>query len=228
MALTTYAELQTSVITELDRTGNTEFTTAVPDFVNRCESKLNRKLRLREMEQLAYATYSVGTNALADRLLAMPSGYVELIPPLRGKVATADDTTYEEIPYVDPGKISLHYGSATTAGQLRYTLRDQLEFSAPVGSEHTIMMHFIKGWDLATDTTNWLLTNYPDAYLYGTLMEASVFIIDDTRAAGWKLLFDEVMRDLQELSERGRDDAELDTSEIASMSDNRGFNILTG
>lgn len=228
MALTTYAELQTAVITELDRTGNTEFTTAVPDFVNRCEAKINRKLRLREMETLAYATYSAGTVELADRLLALPSGYVEMIMPLRAKVSTADDTTYTELKYVDPGKISMYYGTAGTADDLRYTLRDQIEFASPVSSDHLIMMHFIKGWDLATDTTNWLLTNYPDAYLYGTLMEASVFIIDDTRAAGWKLLFDEVMRDLQELSERGRDDAELDTSEIASMSDNRGFNILTG
>lgn len=228
MALTTYAELQTAVITELDRTGNTEFTNAVPDFVNRCEAKINRKLRLREMETLAYATYAAGTVALEDRLLALPTGYVEMIMPLRAKVSAADDTTYKELKYVDPGKISTYYGTAATAGQLAYTLRDQIEFASPVGSDHLIMMHFIKGWDLATSSTNWLLTNYPDAYLYGTLMEASVFIVDDQRAAGWLALFKAAMDDLQELSERGRDDAELDVSELAGMSSRGSWNILTG
>ena len=36
------------------------------------------------------------------------------------------------------------------------------------------------------------------------------------------------MRDLNELSERGRDDAELDVSELAGMSNYGTFNIITG
>jgi len=228
MALTNYTTLQAAIEEEIDTSGGPEMVAAIPDFITRCEAKINRRLRLREMEQLAYTTYAAGTVALADRLLALPTGYVEMIMPLRAKVATADDTTYEELRYVDPGKISMYYGTAAAAGELAYTLRDQIEFSSPVGSAHTIMMHFIKGWSIATTATNWLLTNYPDVYLYGSLVEASVFIVADDRAVGWKTLFEEAMRDLQELSERGRDDAELDTSEIAGMSRQNGFNILLG
>jgi len=227
MALTTYAELQTAIQTELD-IAETAFVASIPDLINRAESKINRKLRLREMETLAYATYAAGTVALADRLLALPTGYVEMIMPLRAKVSTSDDTSYTELKYVDPGKISMYYGTAAVAGQLAYTLRDQIEFSSPVGVDHLIMMHFIKGWDLATSSTNWLLTNYPDAYLYGALAEAEGFLRNDSRVPMWKALFDECIRDLQELSERGRDDAELDVSEISGMSNRGSFNIITG
>lgn len=227
MALTTYAELQTAIQTELDISEAT-FVASIPDLINRAESKINRKLRLREMETLAYATYGVGTTELADRLLALPTGYVEMIPPLRMKPSTAADTAYEEVLYTDPGKISLFYGPATRAGAMRYTLRDQLEFSSPVGTEHTVMMHFIKGFDIATNLSNWLLTNYPDSYLYGALAEAEMFLRNDQRVPTWKTLFAECMADLQELSERGRDDAELDVSELGRMSGSGSFNIITG
>ena len=226
MALSNYTELQAAIANEIDSAGGTEMVAAIPDFIKRCESKINRKLRLREMEQLAYTSYAPGTTSLEDRLLALPTGYVEMLMPLRAKPATSDDTAYEELRYVDPGKISLYYGAAGT--KLAYTLRDQIEFSSPVGTTHTIMMHFIKGWTLASTATNWLLTNYPDAYLYGSLVEASVFILDDKRAAIWQALFDETMRDLQELSERGRDDAELDISELSSMSNRGSWNVITG
>jgi len=227
MALTTYLELQTAVQTELDIT-ETGFVAAIPDMVKRCEAKINRRARLREMETLAYATYAAGTAALGDRLLALPVGYIEMLMPLRIKPSTAADTAYEELRYVDPARIVEYYGASATAGRLSYTLRDQIEFSAPVGSDHLVMMHYLKGWDLATDTSNWLLTNYPDVYLYGTLSEAEGFMRNDERIVLWKTLFEEGLADLNELSERGRDDAELDVSELASMGDRSTFNILNG
>lgn len=227
MALGTYAELQTSLQNELRRTG-TAYTDAIPDLILRCEVKMNRRLRLREMETLAYATYAVGTNAIADRLLALPAGYVEMLQPLRAKKSTEDDTKYIPLTYLDPQQISDRYGNVERIDGLCYTLRDQIEFSAATAQELTIMMHYLKKWDLATDTTNWLLTNYPDAYLYGALMESELFLRDDARAGTWKQLYDEAIHDLNELSNRGRDDAELDVSEIARISRSDSFSIIYG
>ncbi|MGB5336346.1 MAG: hypothetical protein WBN07_12055 [Woeseiaceae bacterium] len=226
MALTNYTTLQTAVITELDRTGNTEFTTAVPDFITRAEAKMNRVLRLREMEDVTTDTYSAATSSYADRSMSLPARYIELLN-LEHKVATADDTTYEPVIFVAPADMPKYY-TTSSAGDLYYTLRDAIEYSHAVGVDHTIRFHYLKKLDIATDTTNWLLTNYPDAYLYGALVEASVFIVDDQRAVGWLALFKAAMEDLQSLSERGRDDSQLDTSEIAGMSDRSTFNILRG
>jgi hypothetical protein len=40
---------------------------------------------------------------------------------------------------------------------------------------------------------NWLLEQYPDAYLYGTLYNAEIYLDNATRAAQWKGLVDEVV-----------------------------------
>lgn len=225
MSLANYTDLQTAIQTEIDKI-ETGFVAALPDLVKRCEVKLNRRLRLREMEQLSYTTYSVGTTAIEDRLLAVPSPYVEVLD-LRAKVATANDDSYEPVTYVDPAVIHRYY-TTSTSGTLYYTLRDQIEFSRPVGVDHEVMMHFIKKWDIAADTTNWLLTNYPDVYLYGSLVEAALFWRDKDLFAIWKAMFDEAMTELNELSERGRDEAELDVNEVSSMSNRGHFNVLTG
>ncbi|MBR52349.1 hypothetical protein CMK19_01100 [Candidatus Poribacteria bacterium] len=43
--------------------------------------------------------------------------------------------------------------------------------------------------DLAANNTNWLLTNYPDAYLYGSLLHSSPYLQEDQRVAVWNTLY---------------------------------------
>jgi len=45
-------------------------------------------------------------------------------------------------------------------------------------------------------TTNWLLTAYPDAYLYGTLIQSAARIQDDARLPMWKALFAETVDEI--------------------------------
>ena len=212
MALSTYAELQTAIRNELDISTSGISDAAIVDAITRCEAKVCRKARLREMEQLAYATYSSGS-----RYLALPTGFLEMLN-LKVKVATAADTTYAEAQYVAPFRLTDYYGSS--ADKWYFTLRDQIEFHKEPSADQTVMMHYLKRWDIATDSTNWLLTNFPDVYLYGSLMECELYVRDDQRAPAWKSLFEEGIADLNALDERGRDDALLDTSEAAGVTSN--------
>lgn len=221
MALSNYTELLAAVRTELDISTSGISDAAIADAVTRAEAKINRRGRFREGEQLSYATYSSGS-----RYLALPSGFVELLN-LRIKVATAADTTYVPVNYVDPQRIHEYYDTASDQ-TFYYTLRDQIELSHEPVSDHRVMMHYLKKWDIATDSTNWLLTNYPDIYLYGSLVECEAHVRDDQRIPVWKSLFDQGIRDLNKLSERNRDDAELSTAQVAGMSNRSLFNILTG
>ncbi len=221
MALSNYVELQAAVRTELGISTSGITDAAIVDAITRAESKINRRARLREMEQLAYATYASGS-----RFLALPDGFLELIN-LRVKKASEADTKYVEIPYVDPGRLWEYYEDNHTLERLRYTLRDQIEFSYEVTEDHTVMMHFIKRWDLATNSTNWLLTNFPDVYLYGALAECEMHVKKDERIVLWKSLFDEGIAELNSLDERGRDDAVLDTYEVSSMTNRSFYNIAT-
>jgi hypothetical protein len=50
MALSTYTDLQASVVLWALRTGDSEFTAQVPDFITLAEKRMNRRLRLAEME----------------------------------------------------------------------------------------------------------------------------------------------------------------------------------
>ncbi len=53
-------------------------------------------------------------------------------------------------------------------------------------------------------TTNWLLTAHPDLYLFASLVEASMFGVNDERAALWKGRRDEAVEEIERLSRAGQ------------------------
>lgn len=226
MALSNYTELQAAVRTEMRNVTTGGLTAdALTDCIARAESKINRKTRLREAEQISTATYSANDNTIESRRIAMPTNYVEILD-LRWKVASQQDTAYEAAIYVAPERIHEFYTGAGN-GNLYYTLRSQIEFNRQTGgTDYEIMMHYIKAWDIASDATNWLLTNYPDAYLYGACAEVAGHMRSE-EVGYYKALFEESLRDLDDLSQRGRDDAEMDLSDITALANRRTYNILS-
>ena len=55
-----------------------------------------------------------------------------------------------------------------------------------------------------TITTNWILANAPDIYLYGSLMEAEAFLQNDPRIPLWKAGYDEASLELQLQDDKDR------------------------
>ena len=53
-------------------------------------------------------------------------------------------------------------------------------------------------------TTNWLLTAHPDLYLFGSLVEAEMFGVNDERAPLWKGRRDEIFDEIEKLSNKTR------------------------
>jgi len=225
VALSNYTELQAAIRVEMGGVSTGGLSAdALTDAIDRAEAKISRRARLREAEKIATATYQTSSQAIEDRRIALPTGYVEFLD-LRWKKASQADTAYTDAFYVAPERIHEYYGR--TDG-LWYTLRSQIEFNRHTGGvEYELMMHYFKRWDIATDATNWLLTNYPDVYLYGACMEAAVHMRDDPAATAYKTLFDQALAEMNELSERGRDDSIADISDLAAMSGNHSYNILT-
>ena len=52
--------------------------------------------------------------------------------------------------------------------------------------------------------TNWLLTAHPDLYLFGALVEAEMFGVNDERAPLWKARRDEIFDEIEKLSNKTR------------------------
>jgi len=223
VTISTYAELQTAVGNWLART---DLTNRIPEFISIGDSRLNRKLRIREMHQLSTTAYTS-----ASRFIELPANCLEIID-IQIKAADAADTLYEPLTFEAPELMYTRYGRTSEnygAGRPQYyTLRDEIEIDKPVGSgdTFTLRIHYLKKWNIASDSTNWLLSNYEDAYLYSALVQAEAFLKNDNRIMVWKSGLDEVMKELNLLSERSRDDSQLHVDN--ALIRRGGFNILNG
>ena len=60
--------------------------------------------------------------------------------------------------------------------------------------------------DVASDaaTTNDMLTNNPDIYLYGVLLEAEPFLMNDQRVQLWAMAFRQAIGDVQDQDNKDR------------------------
>ena len=78
----------------------------------------------------------------------------------------------------------------------------EIHFEPTPDAEYEIEMNYYEFDPLSgTNTTNWLLEDYPDVYLYGTLLEAEAYLMNDPRLQIWKLAFDQA---ITELNREGR------------------------
>lgn len=222
MALSTYTELQASIADEIAWDSDAVSADIIRNAIDRAESKINRKCRLREVEQLSDIDYP--SNGDRPRFVPLPERFVEMLD-LRIKPQSASDTDYTAVIYVPPQSIHKYYNSSSDS--YFFTVRDQIEISKEAQNPQKLMMHYYKKWDIATDQTNWLLSNYSDVYFYGALFEIELYMNNDARYPLWKQLFNEVLKEINEVDERSRDDAVLDVSEIAGLS-RHSYNILQG
>jgi hypothetical protein len=67
-------------------------------------------------------------------------------------------------------------------------------------------MTYYKSFDALSDSTqtNWLILNAPDLYLYGTLLQAEPFLMNDERVPLWERGVRQVINDLQQQDDKDR------------------------
>jgi len=193
MAISNYSELQTAVANWLDRD---DLTARIPEFIALAEARFNRVLRLRSME----AKYTANTVA-SQRNLALPTGYIQM---RNFQVNTNPLTT---LSYVTPEIYDRLWGGSTSGTPKFYTiLANEVSFGPIPGSVMEVEMLFYKKFDSlsVTTTTNWLITNAPDIYLYGSMLEAEPFIMNDERVPLWATALERAVTDMQEQDNKDR------------------------
>jgi hypothetical protein len=193
MAISTYSELTTAVANWLDRD---DLTDRIPEFIALAEAKFNRTLRLRSME----AKYTADTVA-DQRNLALPTGYIQM---RNFQVNTSPLTT---LSYVTPEIYDRLWGGSTSGIPKFYTiLANEISLGPIPASVVEVEMLFYKNFENLSSTvaTNWLITNAPDAYLYGVMMQAEPFIMNDERVALWGASLSKAIQELQEQDNKDR------------------------
>ena len=170
MAISNYTDLQSAVLAWVVRTGDAESSTRVTDFISLYESDANRRIRIRQNMLTTPLTLVSGTASVS-----LPSDFLEEIELNYDDTAISltrgsfNDIDRAQTADSQAGRPSL-YGITSSS----------ITFETEADVNYTVNLRYYKKWDIATDTTNWLLTNAPDAYLFGSVAEAAMFIRDDT------------------------------------------------
>lgn len=180
MTIATYPELVIELEAYLNRA---DFTPRIPTFIALTEARLNRLLDDPEMEVRTTAT---GTG----QYTTLPADFKRMIGVSTGN--------YFELQQVSASEIT-SYDQTITGQPRKYALVDGAITFAPINAAAPITMLYVRRIPALTaaSPTNWLLTLAPDLYLYGALMQASIYGWDDDRAPGFKALFDEAVAELK-------------------------------
>lgn len=186
MAIGTYAQLQSAVQGWLHRS-DTGLTTRIPDFISLTEAKFNRKLRTRDMES------HNSSFVVSAQYASLPTDFKEL----RSIHISGDSGG--TLDYMDLQDMSNRYPFSSTGVPKFYCITgSQFRFAPRPAGTYTAVVDYYAAIPALSDsnTTNWLLTSHPDAYLYGALLEASPFMKKPQDLPTWAALFKAVMVDI--------------------------------
>ena len=194
MAISNYSELQTAVANWLDRD---DLAARIPEFIVLCEARFNRSLRIRAMETLDISVDTVGGTST----VALPTGYVQM------RDISLITSPITQLQYVTPEIMNrLNAGSLTGKPETYTIIANSILFGPTPDSAYDISMLYYKTFDALTDVapTNWVITNAPDVYLYGTLLEAEPFLMNDQRVQLWATALTQSITTLQEQDNKDR------------------------
>ena len=198
MAISTYTELQTAVANWLDRD---DLTARIPEFIALTEARFNRLLRIRSMETEADQATVAGT-----RSYSLPTDYRQM------RTVHLTTSPITAMSYITPEIMDRIWAGSTQGKPLSYTIKGNNIYVGPSPDVvYTIrFLYYKKFSSLSTlSPTNSILTDAPDVYLYGCLLEAEPFLQNDARVQLWATAFQQAITDIQEQDEKDRHSGEL-------------------
>jgi hypothetical protein len=181
MSITTYAELQSAIANWLARD---DLTSYIPDFITLFEAAAARRLKVRLQESTTTLTPSSG-------VATVPSDY------LGHRRVTWTGSPIQELSYVAP-PIYAGYLESGSGTPTVFTIEGSNLRVAP-SSDTALTFDYYAKTAAVSSSLNWLFTNHPDAYLFGSLAEANAFNKDVDAAGLWKARRDEVFDEISKL-----------------------------
>lgn len=193
MSFTSYAELQTTIAGYLARS---DLTSQIPDFIRLAETRLRRDLRIRQMLK------SVTTPTVAaDSTVELPSDFLEV----RDFVVVGNPI--QPLNYFSPSAFNRNTRTWESGKPNSYTvLANDFQLAPIPDSVYTVkLLYFAAPAFLSSsNTSNAFLANTPDALLYGALLEAEPYLMNDARLTVWASLFDRAMSSINRSDQQGQ------------------------
>ena len=185
MALATYSDLKTSVANFMHRS---DLTSMIPDFIRMAESNLSADITARAMDTKTNLATVSGTSTVA-----LPTDMVDM---RRLQIVSSYNTVLK---YVSPDELSADYNANLTGvPQVFAIVGGNIELAPIPDAAYTLELTYKQRIPALSDsnTTNWLLTAWPDAYLYATLIAARVYILDDGKVPMFQALYKEAVSNI--------------------------------
>jgi hypothetical protein len=189
----TYTKLQEQVGEFLNRPGDT----AIPALIELAEVALSRRPELQEelrttitldaaQVDLPATTREVKSLSLNDQT---GRGFLEVVSPelLPEKIALYGETGRPRFCAV-----------SDNGGALLLAPAPDDEYEAD------IVLHLLVPALSDAAPTNWVLTKYPDVYLFGALLESEAFFDHDERVPTWRDKYERAMAEIDQLVKRRR------------------------
>lgn len=196
-AITTYSTLKDGINEWLARDGGSTLTSQIDTFIYGAEAEFNRQGVAGQWyqmeEETSLTTDSSGNTTLPADFLAVKSvrrigsPNIELDPISMG--------TENRISPDDTAGVARFYSISGTT--LRVT-------PIEAGTDLLTLTYFEKIPNLAANSTNWLLTLAPDAYLFESLAQAQMFTRQFQEAAGFHATAMRIIDDIGTMSTLAR------------------------
>jgi hypothetical protein len=193
MAFSTYSELKTSIANFLARD---DLTSQIPDFIRLAEARMSRELDARSMEKRATATTVAG-----DSYISLPTDLREI----RNVQLNTDPV--KTLEYYTVQMINTDYAGQGQGKPKAYSIVGTEILLKPT-PDAAYTLEIVYGENVQAlsdeDTNNTILLRHPDAYLYGSLMNAYTYLMDETRASQYDQLFTRIMDEIIRDTEKAR------------------------
>jgi hypothetical protein len=203
--ITTYAGLKAGMLAWLARTGDTLLDSRFDDFLLNCERRMyygfavdqpdhplrSDPLRIPEMETVDDAF------DLSSGTVQQPAGFLELISAFNngdtGPIEIVAQRTLDSFGNQSLGRA----GDKIAVSGMNFRVLD-----APTSALTATLRYYQKLTTPAGSTVNDILSNYPDVYLYGTLVEAAIFTQGEAEAQRYLSLYNASVAGLNARTQR--------------------------
>ena len=182
----TYAELKSNIANFLNRS---DLTDVIYTFIDSTEAEFNRRLRVKGMIKRATAT-------LDSQYISVPTDWLEAIN-IQIDGGDFSPLFQQSIESLDVYRES----NDNVTGQPIYfaLVDDTIEFAPTPDGSYTVQLTYYGKIDALSDsnTSNFLSTGYPDAYLYGSLKHASIYLMEDERVPLFTAQFEKSLEEMR-------------------------------
>lgn len=173
MAITNHAELVTAVGNWMNRG---DLVAVIPDFITLFEARIRRDLRARKV-------LTAPVDVTQDAFTFAPTGFGTLL-----SLAHDGPTYFGPLDVVSREKITeLKATQGSTGIPQAVAIVGGVGYFAPApDGTYAMKATYRSGLTALSLGSNWLIAGHPDIYLYGALLEASPFLIEDERVPLWE------------------------------------------